>query len=91
MTMRTNIVLDQKLVAKAMKKSGAKSMREAVHAALCEYVSEPDYEGLLALRGSNLIDPDYDPKAGYPSPEIIGEPRQPYRQRKARRPVAKPR
>ena len=60
--MRTNIVLDEKLVAKAMQKSGAKTMREAVDTALREYVSEPDYEGLLALAGADRIDPEYDPQ-----------------------------
>ncbi len=28
------------------------------------------YEGLLALAGADLIDPEYDPKAGYPPAEI---------------------
>ncbi len=65
-------------------------MREAVDTALREYVSEPDYEGLLALAGADLIDPEYDPKAGYPLAEIVGETSPRYRPRKPRRSVARP-
>ena len=36
--MRTNIVLDDKLVSRAMKLAGAKTKREAVHVALREFV-----------------------------------------------------
>ncbi len=62
--MRTNIVLDPKLIARAMRKAGVKTMRETIDIALREYVSKPDYAGLLKLAGSGTIDPDYDPKAG---------------------------
>lgn len=61
--MRTNIVLDQKLIARAMKKAGSTTMRETIDIALREYVSKPDYAALLKLGGSGAIDPDYDPKA----------------------------
>lgn len=61
--MRTNIVLDPKLIARAMKKAGSKTMRETIDIALREYVSKPDYAALLKLSGSGAIDPDYDPKA----------------------------
>ncbi|MBM4197059.1 MAG: type II toxin-antitoxin system VapB family antitoxin [Gammaproteobacteria bacterium] len=88
--MRTNIVLDEKLVARAMKKAGAKTMRETIHIALREYVSEPDYDGLLALAGANLIDPDYDPKAGYPPVAIVQEPPTRYRARRTRYRAARP-
>jgi Arc/MetJ family transcription regulator len=64
---RTNIVLDEKLVRKAMKRAGVKTKREAVHKALESFVSEPDYAGLLALRGSGGVADGYDPKATSPS------------------------
>lgn len=65
---RTNIVLDDKLVSQAMKRAGVTTKRAAVDAALRAFVQdEPkakprDYSALLALEGSGLIDPDYDPK-----------------------------
>ncbi|HMN80275.1 MAG TPA: type II toxin-antitoxin system VapB family antitoxin [Burkholderiaceae bacterium] len=64
---RTNIVLDDKLVRKAMKRAGVKTKREAVHKALEAFVQEPDFEGLLALRGSGGVLESYDPKATAPS------------------------
>ena len=63
METRTNIVLDDKLVAKAMKRAGVKTKKAAVEAALQAYVAKPDYSGLMALRGSGAIADDYDPKA----------------------------
>jgi Arc/MetJ family transcription regulator len=62
---RTNIVLDDKLVARAMKRAGVKTKKAAVEAALQAYVSKPDYSGLLALEGSGAIADDYDPKEPY--------------------------
>jgi Bacterial antitoxin of type II TA system, VapB len=62
--MRTNIVLDPKLIARAMKKAGSTTMRETIDIALREYVSKPDYDALLKLGGIGAIDADYDPKAG---------------------------
>lgn len=67
MNIRTNIVLDEKLVRKAMKRAGVKTKREAVQKALEYFVREPDYEGLLALRGSGGVAEGYDPKATAPS------------------------
>lgn len=65
MNTRTNIILDDKLVAKAMKRAGVKTKKAAVEAALKAYVARPDYDALLALRGSGVIADDYDPKAPY--------------------------
>ena len=62
--MRTNIVLDPKLIARAMRKAGATTMRETIDIALREYVRKPDYDALLQLGGSGTIAPDYNPKAG---------------------------
>jgi Arc/MetJ family transcription regulator len=63
MQTRTNIVLDDKLVAQAMRKAGVSSKKAAVEAALKAFVKKPDYSGLIALVGSGAIDPNYDPKA----------------------------
>ena len=60
--MRTNIVLDDRLVARAMKLAGAKTMREAVHVALREFVrgrTRPDVRELYGIGG---LDPAYDYK-----------------------------
>ena len=63
MNTRTNIVLDDELVAKAMARAGVKTKKAAVEAALRAYVRKPDYSGLLALAGTGVIADDYDPKA----------------------------
>lgn len=63
MNTRTNIVLDDKLIGKAMRKAGVKTKREAVEAALRAFVSEPDYAGMLALYGTGGVAEGYDPKA----------------------------
>ena len=61
--MRTNIELDDKLIAQAMKKTGAASKREAVQIALRELVkAPPDYSEILKMFGSGALDPHYDPK-----------------------------
>lgn len=65
MNTRTNIVLDDKLVAKAMKLAGVKTKKAAVEAALRAYVRKPDYSGLLALAGTGVIADDYDPKPAF--------------------------
>ena len=60
--MRTNIVLDDRLVARAMKLAGAKTKREAVHVALREFVrsrSRPDVREIYGIGG---LDPAYDHK-----------------------------
>ncbi|AEG94797.1 type II toxin-antitoxin system VapB family antitoxin [Ramlibacter tataouinensis] len=62
MNTRTNIVLDDELVAQAMARAGVKTKKAAVEAALRAYVRKPDYSGLLALEGSRLVTDDYDPK-----------------------------
>jgi len=71
--MRTNIVLDPTLIARAMKKAGLTTMRETIDIALREYVSKPDYDALLKLSGMGAIDPDYDPKAGEQSAVQVAE------------------
>lgn len=75
---RTNIVLDDDLIAKAMARAGVKTKKAAVEAALRAYVRKPDYSGLLALAGSGVIADDYDPKALFHEPLHVSEPRVPY-------------
>ncbi len=83
MNTRTNIVLDDKLVAKAMKLAGVKTKKAAVEAALKAFVRKPDYSGLLALAGTGVIADDYDPKEAFSHPRygnvpVVAEPVAPY-------------
>ncbi|MCI0749238.1 MAG: type II toxin-antitoxin system VapB family antitoxin [Nevskiales bacterium] len=62
--MRTNIVLDDKLVKKAMRLARAKTKREAVNVALREYVqAQQRVKAMKEMFGSGGMDPDYDYKA----------------------------
>jgi len=61
--MRTNIVLDERLVAEAMKLTKARSKREAVDLALRELVNRRRRRNVLDLVGQDLIAPDYDVRA----------------------------
>lgn len=61
--MRTNIVLDEELVRKAMRITGARSKREVVDIALRELVARSAQHALRDLVGEALIDPDYDVRA----------------------------
>jgi len=63
MNTRTNIVLDDELVAQAMVRARVNTKKAAVEAALRAYVKKPDYSGLLALAGTGVIADGYDPKA----------------------------
>lgn len=79
MTTRTNIVLDDDLVAQAMVRAGVKTKRAAVEAALRAFVKKPDYSGLLSLVGTGVIADDYDPKALFREPPHAAQPPAPYR------------
>lgn len=62
--MRTNIVLDEKLVKTGMKLTKAKSKRELVDTALREYVAQQERRAAFKqLFGSGGIDLAYDYKA----------------------------
>lgn len=65
MNTRTNIVLDDELVAQAMARAGVKTKKAAIEAALKAYVRQPDYSGLLGLRGAGALADDYDPDEAY--------------------------
>ena len=58
--MRTNIVLDDELVAEAMKLTGARTKREVVDRALRELLYRERQRRLKHLKGSKPLDPDYD-------------------------------
>ena len=81
MNTRTNIVLDDELVAQAMVRARVTTKKAAVEAALKAYVRKPDYSGLLALRGSGVLADDYDPDECYKQypiePLIASEPAAP--------------
>lgn len=51
MCMRTNIVIDEELMAEAQKLAGTKTMRETVDLALRELVNRQKRLGILELRG----------------------------------------
>lgn len=78
MSTRTNIVLDDELVAQAMARAGVKTKKAAVEAALRAFVRKPDYSGLLALVGTGAIADDYDPKALFKDVPHVAEPVVPY-------------
>ena len=62
--MRTNIVLDDELVAEAMQAAGTKTKRATVELALRHFVEScrrrEALRRLKELRGADLIDPGYD-------------------------------
>lgn len=61
--MRTNLVLDDQLVADAMMLSGVKTKREVVELALRRLVTSARQEDILDLVGQDMIAPDYDVRA----------------------------
>lgn len=65
MNTRTNIVIDDDLIAQAMLRAGVTTKKAAVEAALKAFVRKPNYAGLLALQGSNVLADDYDPDECY--------------------------
>ena len=60
--MRTNIVLDDKLVEEAMKLSGAKSKKDVVSKALQEFVKTRKRLNLLDIDGKIEFEKNYDYK-----------------------------
>ena len=59
---RTNIVLDDKLVREVMKLAKVKTKREAVDVALRRFVQTGRQRRLLALKGTGGIQSSYDYK-----------------------------
>lgn len=61
--MRTNIVLDDKLVEQALKLSGYKTKKEVIHQALLEFVQNRNRRDLRELQGKIQFSDAYDYKA----------------------------
>lgn len=61
--MRTNVVLNDDLVAEAMKLSGITTKRAVIEEGLRVLVDLKRRRSLLELRGANLLAADYDYKA----------------------------
>ncbi len=59
---RTNIVLDDKLVREAMRLANVKTKREAVDIALRRFVHSGKQRKLLDLYGTDGVRKDYDHK-----------------------------
>lgn len=60
--MATNLAIDDELICAAKELGGHKTKREAVTAALREYVRKQQVEQFLALEGTIDYDDDYDYK-----------------------------
>ena len=60
--MRTNIVLNEKLVKEAMKLANVKTMREAVDVALQRFVQSGKQKRLLELHGAGGVLKSYNHK-----------------------------
>ena len=60
--MRTNIELDDQLIAQGLRLSNVKTKRELVHLALKEFVENRQRKNILDLVGEVEIDPEYDYK-----------------------------
>jgi len=61
--MATNLDLDPKLVERALKVSGKKTKKEAVTAALKEFIARRDQARILDLFGKLEWDPEYNYKS----------------------------
>jgi len=61
--MATNLALDDKLIIQALKIGNHKTKREAVTAALKEYIAHKKQLNILKLFGSVDFDPKYDYKS----------------------------
>lgn len=60
--MRTNIVIDDGVMQKALRISGLKTKREVVDRALKEFIANNTRMNLLELKGKILFSEDYDYK-----------------------------
>ena len=60
--MRTNIVLDDQLVRKALKISGIQTKRELIMTALMEFIQNHSRKDVRELKGKVAFNSDYDYK-----------------------------
>lgn len=58
--MRTNIVLDNGLIAEAFKYADVKTKKDLVDLALREFIRQHKRADIRQLRGKGMIDPAYD-------------------------------
>lgn len=61
--MRTNIIIDDTLMQRAMEVSGLKTKREVVEKAIIEFVERRTRKDLKELRGKIQFADDYDYRA----------------------------
>jgi Arc/MetJ family transcription regulator len=61
--MATNLALDDRLIEEARRAGGHKTKKDAVNAALDEYVRKRQQLRILSAFGAIDLDPDYDYKA----------------------------
>jgi len=61
--MPTNLALDDRLIEKARRIGGWRTKKEAVTAALREYIKRRQQRRIVELFGTVPFDPDYDYKA----------------------------
>ncbi len=61
--MRTNIVIDDDLLAEAAELTGIRTKKELVHEALRTLIATRRRKSLLDLKGKVQLRPDYDYKA----------------------------
>jgi Bacterial antitoxin of type II TA system, VapB len=83
--MRTNIVLDDKLVEEAARLSGIRTKKDLVHEALRVLIATKKRKSLLDLEGKIELAPGYDYKALRPEGTDAAAPRRPTRPRDPRR------
>ena len=60
--MRTNIVLDDELIAEAIRLTGIKTKKDVVHCALSELVAARSQKNLFELKGKIKFADNYDYK-----------------------------
>jgi Arc/MetJ family transcription regulator len=65
MCMRTNVDIDDELIAEAARLTGIKTKKELVHQALKTLIESKKRRSLLELVGKVELDPDYDHKAAW--------------------------
>ncbi|NJD04669.1 MAG: type II toxin-antitoxin system VapB family antitoxin [Ruminiclostridium sp.] len=61
--MRTNILLDDKLLNEAFKLSSSKTKKDLIHEALEEYVVSHQIKNLMDIKGKIEFDESYNYKA----------------------------
>jgi hypothetical protein len=64
--MTATIELNDRKVKRAEKLSGINDVQDLVKMAVDRYIhGEELFRGMMKLKDSGIIDPDYDPKEGY--------------------------